>query len=143
MYELPQWLSPDTRYLISKMLIVDPVKRITVADILRHPWTHRGLPNYLTQAVTVVTAPSLLGTLSNLVQTDDVVIPGFGTIDRGIVLELAKALGVEESDVLAGMNLEGENAIKVAYTIAKDRNRTPRKNCTSPCLILLAYSREV
>ncbi|KAI7892847.1 kinase-like domain-containing protein [Mucor mucedo] len=35
---LPDYLSPDARDLIKRMLVVDPLKRMTMAEILQHPW---------------------------------------------------------------------------------------------------------
>jgi hypothetical protein len=77
------------------MLVVDPLKRITVPEILAHPWTHRGLPKYLTRAITALATPSLVGTLSTLVtQGNEKVVDGLGKVDQAIVVELADAIGV-------------------------------------------------
>jgi len=35
---MPEYLSSDARNLISRMLIVDPVKRIKMPEIMKHPW---------------------------------------------------------------------------------------------------------
>ncbi|RNE99714.1 serine/threonine protein kinase [Trypanosoma rangeli] len=37
-YRMARHFSPDVRDLISKMLVVDPNKRVTVEEIMRHPW---------------------------------------------------------------------------------------------------------
>ncbi|KAF9510217.1 hypothetical protein BS47DRAFT_1384050 [Hydnum rufescens UP504] len=117
-YELPNWLSPDTKYLISRMLVVDPLKRITVPEILAHPWTHRGLPKYLTRAITALATPSL---------GNEKVVDGLGKVDQAIVVELADAIGVHADEVMSALNLDGENAVKVAYVICKDRRRSGRE----------------
>ncbi|KAK9861780.1 hypothetical protein WJX84_011716, partial [Apatococcus fuscideae] len=36
--------SPELKDLLSKILVVDPKHRATIADIIRHPWFSRGLP---------------------------------------------------------------------------------------------------
>ncbi|KAI3759597.1 hypothetical protein L6452_07522 [Arctium lappa] len=41
-YESPPWFSPDARRLISKILIVDPSRRITIPAITRLPWFLKG-----------------------------------------------------------------------------------------------------
>lgn len=41
-YEYPPWLSSDTRRLISKILIVDPSRRITIPAMMRLPWFLKG-----------------------------------------------------------------------------------------------------
>lgn len=93
-YELPTWIPPDTHYLISRMLLVDPVKRITVPEILAHPWVRRGMRTYMLDT-TLQTAPSLVGTVSTLLAQRDVgiVVEGLGTVDAGVVNELAGSLG--------------------------------------------------
>lgn len=40
-------MSPGARDLIPRMLIVDPMKRITIPDIRQHPWFQAHLPRYL------------------------------------------------------------------------------------------------
>ncbi|KAI0746748.1 hypothetical protein C8Q80DRAFT_1345139 [Daedaleopsis nitida] len=37
-YEDPEWLSDDSRNLLSNVLQVDPTKRLTIAQILTHAW---------------------------------------------------------------------------------------------------------
>nr|XP_043640021.1 SNF1-related protein kinase catalytic subunit alpha KIN10-like [Erigeron canadensis] len=46
-YTLPSHLSPGARDLIPRMLVVDPMKRITIADLRQHPWFKSQLPRYL------------------------------------------------------------------------------------------------
>jgi serine/threonine protein kinase len=37
-YSVPQFLSKDSKELISRMLCVDPSKRITIDEVKLHPW---------------------------------------------------------------------------------------------------------
>ncbi|KAL3343166.1 hypothetical protein AABB24_026957 [Solanum stoloniferum] len=46
-YTLPSHLSPLARDLIPRMLIVDPMKRISIPDIRQHQWFKIHLPRYL------------------------------------------------------------------------------------------------
>mmetsp|Transcript_11685 Transcript_11685/g.48585 ORF Transcript_11685/g.48585 Transcript_11685/m.48585 type:complete len:371 (-) Transcript_11685:630-1742(-) len=46
-YTIPGYLSEDSKSLITKMLLVDPMKRITVDGIRKHPWFQTRLPRYL------------------------------------------------------------------------------------------------
>ncbi|CAM9104505.1 unnamed protein product, partial [Pylaiella littoralis] len=48
MYSLPSHLNPLTRDLVPRMLVVDPMKRITIAEIKQHPWFQHSIPLYLT-----------------------------------------------------------------------------------------------
>nr|XP_043630690.1 CBL-interacting serine/threonine-protein kinase 5-like [Erigeron canadensis] len=42
-YEFPPWFSPETRKLISKLLMADPERRISIQGIMRVPWYRKGL----------------------------------------------------------------------------------------------------
>lgn len=48
MYSLPSHLSQSSRELILRMLVVDPIKRITISEVRLHPWYQHKLPAYLT-----------------------------------------------------------------------------------------------
>ncbi|PKA65488.1 CBL-interacting serine/threonine-protein kinase 5 [Apostasia shenzhenica] len=40
-YQIPPWFSPEARSLLSRLLVADPAKRASIAEILRLPWLHR------------------------------------------------------------------------------------------------------
>ncbi|XP_047311062.1 SNF1-related protein kinase catalytic subunit alpha KIN10-like [Impatiens glandulifera] len=46
-YTLPSHLSPGARDLIPRMLVVNPMKRITIPEIRQHSWFQAHLPRYL------------------------------------------------------------------------------------------------
>lgn len=46
-YSIPSYVSASARDLMSKMLLVEPIKRITIAEIRAHPWFQLDLPAYL------------------------------------------------------------------------------------------------
>lgn len=46
-YNAPDWLSPGARDLLSRMLCVDPVARISLAGIAAHPWTRGAGPAWV------------------------------------------------------------------------------------------------
>ncbi len=48
MYSLPSHLSQSSRELILRMLVVDPIKRISISEVRQHPWYQHKLPQYLT-----------------------------------------------------------------------------------------------
>ncbi|KAJ0393091.1 hypothetical protein P43SY_004485 [Pythium insidiosum] len=54
MYTLPSHLSELARDLIPRMLVVDPMKRITIPEIRQHPWFQQDLPPYLQHPPEVV-----------------------------------------------------------------------------------------
>ncbi|XP_028766470.1 CBL-interacting serine/threonine-protein kinase 5-like [Neltuma alba] len=41
-YVLPDWISPEAKNLISKLLVVDPEKRYSIEDIMKDPWFQYG-----------------------------------------------------------------------------------------------------
>ena len=46
-YTIPPHVSAGAKDLIHRMLQVDPLQRISVADIMQHPWYQQSLPAYL------------------------------------------------------------------------------------------------
>lgn len=44
---IPDFISASCADLIRQMLNVDPLKRITISEIRKHPWFQVRLPKYL------------------------------------------------------------------------------------------------
>lgn len=148
-YHVPQYLSEDARYLISGMLVVDPMKRLTILEILNHRWTNTNLPAYLQRmksqlnpgrapdTLTSILDASALGRGPNYIGED------IGTLDRAVFEELIDSLNsggdgvysIGEPEVRAALEMEGENAVKVAYKLIQDRRRG--FNCELNCWGLL------
>lgn len=128
-FHLPSSLSRDARDLISSMLVVDPVKRITILDIMQHPFFTTNLPRYLTP---LPPPPGpVLGTLAALVtppkQLDFEMIDGLGKIEEDVVELLAKRMvGVTVDDIWECLRRDDGvqgNAVKVAYMLLRDKGR--------------------
>ncbi|KAF9067960.1 Pkinase-domain-containing protein [Rhodocollybia butyracea] len=129
-YSLPSYVSPDARNLLTLMLAVDPVKRITVPEIIQHPFFQKDLPSYLSP---LPPKPyPVLGTLASLVSPpihplDFEIIPEFGRVEEDVVDELAKKIaGVTKEDIKACLRREdgiNGNVVKVAYMLLKDKCR--------------------
>ena len=115
------------------MLAVDPIKRMSVPDILANPWTNADLPRYLRRMLRSLTAGSTLDSLSSLLVSntadDPDFFPGIGRLDRAILDELTSSLGVDSSLVKGALEAENENAVKVAYKLIQDRKIG--RNCKS------------
>ncbi|KAH9977846.1 kinase-like domain-containing protein [Lactifluus volemus] len=131
-YHTPSHLSPHARSLITGMLAVDPVKRITVPEIIQHPFFQVDLPSYL-QPLPPPPGP-VLGTLAALVTPakaiDFEIIDGLGRIEEDVVEELALRMdGIDKEDVWECLRRDDGaqgNAVKVAYMLLRDKRRLGR-----------------
>jgi len=103
-FTLPSHLSPETKQLLSSMLVVDPLKRITIENIRKNKWFNTNLPDYLKP---ITSSPYDLTS----------------EIDENIINELRKKLGYTREQILRGLKSEGENQIKVACTLVLDHRR--------------------
>jgi carbon catabolite-derepressing protein kinase len=111
------------------MLVVDPVKRITVQEIVQHPFFTKDLPRYLSPLP--LSRGPVLGTLQALVvppkQVDFEFIEGLGRIEDGVIDELSQRLdGVERDDIWDSLRRDDGvqgNAVKVAYMLLRDKRR--------------------
>jgi carbon catabolite-derepressing protein kinase len=113
------------------MLAVDPVKRITVPEILQHPFFTTSLPRYLTP---LPPPPGpVLGQLSALVHPPNLefeIIDGLGRIEEDIVEQLAQRIeGIDKEDIWECLRRDDGpqgNSVKVAYMLLRDKNRLGR-----------------
>ncbi|KAJ7201399.1 snf 1 [Mycena pura] len=129
-YEAPTHLSLPAQNLIKSMLVADPTKRITVPQIMQHPWVTIKLPRYLTP-LPPVPGP-VVGTLSALVSAPAVpldfeFVEGLGRIDEEVVDELKERLiGTDKDDIMHSLRRNDGvrgNQVKVAYMMLKDKKR--------------------
>ena len=128
---MPSYLSQDARALIQGMLAVDPVKRITVPEILQHPFFTTDLPRYLTP---LPPPPGpVLGQLSALVHPPNLdfeIIEGLGRIEEDIVDQLAHRIeGIDKEDIWECLRRDDGpqgNSVKVAYMLLRDKSRLGR-----------------
>lgn len=110
------------------MLAVDPVHRITVPDITRHPFFTADLPRYLSP---LPPPPGpVLGTLSSLVSPPAKpvtfeFIEGFGRVEEDIIEGLVSRIeGVTKEDIMESLRRNDGpqgNAVKVAYLLLSDK----------------------
>jgi carbon catabolite-derepressing protein kinase len=125
-------MSTDARNLIAGMLAVDPVKRVTIEEVVQHPFYTKELPRYLTPLPTRGTA--VLGTLQSLAlppkQLDFEIIEGLGKIEEEVIDELAERMaGVDREDIWDSLRRDDGpqgNTVKVAYMLLRDKRRLGR-----------------
>ncbi|KAG2500353.1 hypothetical protein HYH03_001927 [Edaphochlamys debaryana] len=102
-YNLPSHLSPGARDLIPRMLLVDPLKRITIPEIRQHPWFNTHLPRYLA-----------------VMQAEPVV--GVPRIDEEILEEVVR-LGFDREALLESLRGRQANKATVTYYLMSDNRR--------------------
>lgn len=102
-YTLPSHLSPGARDLIPRMLLVDPLKRITIPEIRQHPWFNVHLPRYLA-----------------VMQADPV--NANARVDQDILKEVER-LGFQRDFLLESLRMRHQNKATVAYHLLADNRR--------------------
>ncbi|GAU19808.1 hypothetical protein TSUD_170330 [Trifolium subterraneum] len=99
-YTLPSHLSPGARDLIPRLLVVDPMKRMTIPEIRQHPWFQLGLPRYL-----AVPPPDTMQQAKK--------------IDEDILLEVTK-MGFDRDQLIESLRNRIQNEGTVAYYLILD-----------------------
>lgn len=99
-YILPSYLSDVSKDIISKMLIIDPMKRINIKEIRRHPWFRQNLPSYLEIPVRV-----------------DAHLANF---DNGFIDQAAACCKLGREKILGHLRSGRRNHYTVAYHLLKD-----------------------
>jgi len=99
-YTLPSHLSPGARDIIPRMLVVDPMKRMTIPEIRQHPWFREQLPRYL-----AVPPPETMQQAKK--------------IDDDILLEVIK-MGFDRNHLIESLRNRLQNEATVAYYLLLD-----------------------
>ncbi|KAI4346628.1 hypothetical protein L6164_007509 [Bauhinia variegata] len=99
-YTLPSHLSPGARDLIPRMLVVDPMKRMTIPEIRQHPWFQARLPRYL-----AVPPPDTMQQAKK--------------IDEEILQEVV-AMGFDRNQLVESLSNRIQNEGTVAYYLLLD-----------------------
>jgi 5'-AMP-activated protein kinase catalytic alpha subunit len=106
-YTLPSHLSAGARDLIPKLLVVDPLKRMTIPEIRQHYWFKHRLPRYL-----AVPAPDVTQHLKK--------------IDEEILKEVVR-MGFDMAQLVESLQRRIQNGATVAYYLLVD-NHSPVSN---------------
>ncbi|KAJ7515275.1 hypothetical protein O6H91_22G008600 [Diphasiastrum complanatum] len=102
-YTLPSHLTPGARDLIPRMLLVDPMKRMTIPEIRQHPWFQAHLPRYL--------AVPPLDTKEQAKR-----------IDENILREVVR-FGFDKNHLLEFLQSRVQNSATVTYYLMLDNRR--------------------
>ena len=121
-FHLPPFLSPGAKSMITKMLKVDSMKRITIPEIRQDPWFNENLEEYLKQPV-----EEFLETGVDPSKAIDPrqLAPGKPSevqekIHDSVVGKLGKKMGYARDDVQDALTKDEPNAIKDAYLIVRE-----------------------
>lgn len=143
-YSIPSYLSPGAVHLIKKMLMVNPVHRITVAEIRQDPWFTRDLPAYLSLPPddfydTGVDPNKAIDPRSLAPSQPEVVVQ---KLHETVVGKLGKTMGYAKHDVQEALARDEPSAIKDAYLIVRE-NQMMKENRKSsiPVQLILVYPR--
>ncbi|KAJ2848858.1 Serine/threonine-protein kinase [Coemansia brasiliensis] len=108
--EYPAWLSPECRHLLSRLLVVNPRRRATMGEVIRHPWMCKGYDrppaNYLPTRTPLVSPHQL---------------------DRAVIHEMAKYIGF-------GFGSEEEIRVGLEAILTEDWYRSWLKDRLAPHL---------
>ncbi|XAR48319.1 Non-specific serine/threonine protein kinase [Bertholletia excelsa] len=101
-YTMPKHLSQGARDLIARILVVDPINRISIPEIRKHPWFQQYLPHHI-----ATTSANLL----------------YGTkkINWDIIMELAR-MGFDIHEVTGALQNGLQNNATVIYHLLSDNH---------------------
>ncbi|QRW00644.1 carbon catabolite-derepressing kinase [Ceratobasidium sp. AG-Ba] len=122
-YHMPSNIPHDAAHLIRNCIVVNPIKRLTMPEIMKHPWFLAGLPKYLSVAPQTPSAHMNVESLSYILAPPKEFQEAAAGVQpiQELVDELVEATGVDAQTVIESIHTKGDNAIKVAYNIAKDK----------------------
>lgn len=114
-FKMPSFLSGPCQDLIRSMLVVDPLKRITIPEIKKHPWFTADLPSYLHDFPEDNIDPHEMFQPSNL--------------DETILQELQHMYNMSRPKLLAALSAEVEVS---AAILAQSAQQSASANAGSP-----------
>jgi len=111
-FTLPGHMSDDIKDLISRMLVVDPLQRITVPEMRRHRWFVESLPLYLSV-------------------TPDQIMSQFRALDLDVLMEVVTKIGFDRQELLEALQKQERNQMTVAYYLILDSKRRKLLNSSA------------
>lgn len=128
-YTLPKFLSPGAASLIKRMLIVNPLNRISILEIMQDEWFKVDLPEYLIP-------PELKNQEGDNNNAQPTAADGSQQeeVDEDLVNALSKTMGYEKDEIYesleSGQNNSALSEIRDAYNLIKE-NRSLIKDLKS------------
>ncbi|CAI6334180.1 unnamed protein product [Periconia digitata] len=128
-YSIPNYLSSGSVNLIKRMLMVNPVHRITVAEIRQDPWFTKDLPSYLSpppeEFYDTGMDPTKAIDPRNLAPSQPEAV--VQQLHEVVVGKLGKTMGYAKHDVQEALARDEPSAIKDAYLIVRE-NQIMKEN---------------
>eukprot|EP00960_Hanusia_phi_P026118 746082-Hanusia_phi.AAC.2 len=121
-YSMPGYLSEGCRDLIPRMLVVDPLMRISVSQLRQHSWFLTNLPSYLSAPAEVqhniLAEPTGKGKprAYPCLPDDDV--------NEAIITEMCRRLEIGKHDALESLKCASSNQMTVAYNLILDARKS-------------------
>ncbi|KAH8109432.1 Pkinase-domain-containing protein [Phellopilus nigrolimitatus] len=146
-FDIPDWLSPDARDLIRKILQYEPAKRLTIPQILAHPWFAHSTKNASSTSLfipSVIPAPSpspALASPMNALPTSAQHLPSPSTSESSFhsassQLSHSEPTSLDDTDSICDISLHSnasESTLKqgiekkVELSDPNTRRKTPKK----------------
>ncbi|KAF2743754.1 serine threonine protein kinase SNF1p [Sporormia fimetaria CBS 119925] len=121
-YSIPNYLSPGAVSLIKRMLMVNPVHRITIEDIRKDPWFLKDLPPYLAvprqEFFDTGVDPNKAIDPQSLAPSQPA--PLAEKLHEEVVDKLRITMGYSKEDVQEALSHNEPSAIKDAYLIVRE-----------------------
>ncbi|KAJ4373102.1 Protein kinase [Neocucurbitaria cava] len=121
-YSIPSYLSPGAVSLIKKMLMVNPVHRITIPELRQDPWFTKDLPTYLEPPVQEFydSGADPNKAIDPKVLAPSAPAPVVQKLHETVVTKLGKTMGYAKHDVQEALARDEPSAIKDAYLIVRE-----------------------
>ncbi|KAJ4991611.1 hypothetical protein SVAN01_02992 [Stagonosporopsis vannaccii] len=121
-YSIPNYLSPGAVSLIKKMLMVNPVHRITIGEIRMDPWFTKDLPPYLEPPIQEFfdTGIDPNKAIDPKAVAPSQPAPVVQKLHETVVSKLGKTMGYAKHDVQEALARDEPSAIKDAYLIVRE-----------------------
>jgi len=109
-YSVPPHVSPEAKDLLSRLLCVDPLSRITIPQLRDHPWFATSLPKYLTWRPDRLTEHTKL-------------------LDHGVLQQVVRLTGASVDEITAALqaastpSVSPNHRLAVAYSVLADVKR--------------------
>lgn len=134
-YSIPNYLSPGAVSLIKKMLMVNPVHRITIGEIRMDPWFTKDLPAYLEPPIQEFfdTGIDPNKAIDPKAVAPSQPAPVVQKLHETVVSKLGKTMGYAKHDVQEALARDEPSAIKDAYLIVRENQiMKANRKWTSP-----------